>query len=41
MGLGALLFGKRKKFNGQVDIILREKLKINTSASTNLGFLVS
>ena len=38
MGLGDLLFGKRKQFNGRVDFILKENFKIDTNSNTNPDF---
>lgn len=38
MGLGNLLFGKRRQFNGDVDRILTENLKIDTNSVTNPAF---
>ena len=38
MGLGDLLFGKRKQFNRDVGYMLRENLKIETNSSMNPHF---
>ena len=38
MGLGDFLFGNRKKYNGRVDLLLREELKIDTNHQTNPAF---
>jgi hypothetical protein len=38
MGLGNLLFGKRKQYNGHVDFILKEKLQFDTNNNTNPHF---